>query len=465
MKNHNTKLKTFGALATAGLSLATFASASAWGPERDTFTMENPATYPTFNSITNNPTIGDERNFVRVGQINADVTDMTDEVEVLPGHQYLVYIYYHNNASATFNDSAHNHSGVALKTRLATSFSTVLTPTEKGKITATVSAENAKPASVWDEAYMTTKSNKIFMHYVDGSAKIRNDWGTNGWVMPSTLFTEDGAWLGLNALNGVIPGCEEYHGVVSYVLQADELGGSIDKSVSKDGTNFSESVNLAPNETATYQLQVTNTGDVALTNATIKDVLPAGLTLVPGSVKLRANASETWDQISDDIFGNGYNLGTIGTGNTIYIQYQVTAGADFDCNGTELSNKATLTYDSDKPEGETREDTTTITVKKTDCTPPPENLDDCTTNPGAPECQNCATNPNLEGCDELPNTGPLEIVMACLIIAGIAGGGYYLYRTKKTLKTVESDVKDGDKLDQNATSTDAEDNTKSDNDK
>ena len=55
--------------------------------------------------------------------------------------------------------------------------------------------------------------------------------------------------------------------------------------------------------------------------------------------------------------------------------------------------------------------------------------------------------------------------MACLIIAGIAGGGYYLYRTKKTLKTVESDVKDGDKLDQNATSTDAEDNTKSDNDK
>ena len=26
--------------------------------------MEKPATYPTFNSITNNPTIGDERDFV-----------------------------------------------------------------------------------------------------------------------------------------------------------------------------------------------------------------------------------------------------------------------------------------------------------------------------------------------------------------------------------------------------------------
>ena len=54
MKNHKTKLKTLGALTTVGLSLFTFASVSAWGPERATFTMEKPATYPTFNSITDN---------------------------------------------------------------------------------------------------------------------------------------------------------------------------------------------------------------------------------------------------------------------------------------------------------------------------------------------------------------------------------------------------------------------------
>lgn len=454
MKYHNNKLKTAGVLATATFSLATVASVSAWGPERTTFTMESPATYPTFNSITNNPTIGDERDFVRVGEIDAEVTDLKNEVEVVPGRQYLVYIYYHNNASATFNDSAHNHSGVALNTRLATSFSTVLTSNDKGKITATVSASNANPGSVWDEAYLTTKTDKVLLHYVSGSAKIRNDWGTNGWVMPSNLFTEEGALLGLNALNGVIPGCEEYHGVVTYVLQADELGGSIDKSVSKDGTEFGESINLAPNETATYQLAITNTGDVALTNATIKDTLPEGLTLVPGSVKLRANSSETWDTLTDDIFGNGYNLGTIGTGNTVYIQYQVTTGADFDCNGTELTNNVTLTYDSDQPEGETKEDTTTITVTRTDCTPPDEDLDDCTTNPGAPECQTCATNPNLEGCDELPNTGPLEIVMAAIIIAGIGGGGYYLYRTKKTLNKVNSTIVDGDSKTDSTTTAD-----------
>ncbi len=444
MKNHKKITKFLGVgIATLGVSLSYFASASAWGPERTTFTMENPATYPTFNSITNNPTIGDERDFVRVGEIDADVTDLKNEVEVIPGRQYLVYVYFHNNASATFNDSAHNNSGVAFRTRMASSFSTVLTPENKGTITATITAENSNPASVWDEAYMTTKTEKVLLHYVKGSAKIYNDWQTNGSVMPSSLFTEEGTLVGLNALNGIIPGCEEYHGVVTYVLQAEELGGSIEKSVSKDGTTFNESINLAPGEEATYQLIIRNTGDVALTNATIKDTLPEGLTLVSGSVKLRANSSTTWDELSDNIFGTGYNLGTIGTGNTIYIQYKVTANEGFDCEGTELTNNATLTYDSDQSSGETKEASTTITVKRTDCEEPEIPLDDCETNPSLPECQekNCKTNPEMEGCQELPSTGPLEIVMAIIIILGICGGGYYFYRSRKTLNKVENAAK------------------------
>ena len=65
----------------------------AWGPERETYTMEEPADYATFNSITNNPTLGDERDFVRVGEINPDKTTLGNEVEVVPGKQYTVYIY------------------------------------------------------------------------------------------------------------------------------------------------------------------------------------------------------------------------------------------------------------------------------------------------------------------------------------------------------------------------------------
>lgn len=447
MKNHiNSKTLSLGVL-TLGLSFISITSVSAWGPERATFTMESPATYPTFNSITNNPTIGDERDFVRVGEINAKVTDLKDEIVVSPGKQYLVYVYFHNNASATLNDSAHNNVGVALGTRMATTFSTVLTPAEKGTVFARITANNSNPEAVWDEAYMSTTTDKILLHYVLGSAKIYNDWKLNGSVMPSTLFTEEGALLGLNGLNGVIPGCEEYHGVVTYVLQAEELGGSIDKTVSKDGTSFGESINLKPGEEAYYQLAISNTGDIALTNAIVKDTLPAGLSLVPGSITLRANDSTVEEQQSDSIFTTGFNLGTIGTGNVVYLKYKVKAGDGFDCNGTELKNNATLTYDSDAKTGDSREDSVTITVKKEDgCEEPIPTLNNCETNPGLPECQekNCKTNPEMEGCQQLPNTGPVEIILAIIIVLGIGGGGYYLYRSHKTLNKAESVAK-GDK--------------------
>ena len=189
--------------------------------------------------------------------------------------------------------------------------------------------------------------------------------------------------------------------------------------------------------------------------------------MVPGSVKLRANESTVWEQLSDNIFGTGYNLGTIGTGNTVYIQYKVVAGSDFDCNGTELTNNATLTYDSETASGDSKTASTTITVKKSDCEEPDIPLDNCETNPGLEGCEkpepekNCKTNPEMEGCQELPTTGPLEIVIAIIIIAGLGGAGYYFYRTKKTLKTVENSVSGKDEIEESATKDDTTDDTSS----
>lgn len=347
------------------VNLICFATnASAWGPERPTFTMESPATYPVFNSITNNPTIGDERDFVRVGEIRSDVTSLKNEVEIIPGKQYLVYIYFHNNASATYNDAAHNRAGVAVRTRMSTFFPTVLTAGEKGKVSATITADNSNPTSVWDEAYFTTKTSKVLLSYVSGSAKIYNDWEANGSIMPSTLFTSEGTLIGLNALNGVIPGCEEYHGVVSYVVEAKELSGSIEKTASK--------TTIAPGEEVEFKLTIKNTGDVKLTNVVVRDSLPEGLTLVPGSVHLSANNSTTSDQLSDNLTATGYNLGSIGTGNTVYITYRAKAGDDFDCAGSSVTNTATLTYDSDQSSGDSRTASSTITIKKTDGCDEPE---------------------------------------------------------------------------------------------
>ena len=412
MKKANFIKKAGLALTLPILSLTPVTNVFAWGPERPTFTMAEPASYATFNSITDNPTIGDERDFVRVGEINADVTELKNEIEVIPGKQYLVYIYFHNDASSTFNDSAHNNVGVAVATRLSSSFSTIVTPDSKGTITGTITADNTNPTSVWDEAYMTTATDKVLLRYVTGSAKIYNDWDANGSIMPDSLFTEEGTLIGLNALNGVIPGCEEYHGVVSYVLQAEELAGTVEKTVSLDGANYSKEINVNPGDEIYYKLTIKNAGDVALTNATITDTLPEGLTLISGSVELSANDSTTKDQLSDNLISNGYNLGTIGTGNTVYITYRAKVGDDFDCNSLSLVNNAKLTYDSETETGDTDESTTTVYVQEDDCELP----------------------------DEIVDTGPVEIILAIIIIIGISGGFFYLWKTRRTLKTVEGVV-------------------------
>ena len=455
-----------GAITGAGVfsATATMGQANAWGPERPTFTMENPATYPVFNSITNNPTIGDERDFVRVGQINADVTELSNEVEIIPGRQYLVYIYVHNNASSTYNSAAEGRKGIAQYTRVSTSFDKVVTKDTKGTITGTVTADNSDPLSVWDEAYFTTTRDKVLLHYVDGSAKIRNDWGTNGSTMPSKFFSEEGAFIGLNGFNGLIPGCEEYHSVITYVLQADELKGTVEKSVSRDGENFqSEITDVAPGDEVTYKLTIKNAGDIALTNAVIKDNMPEKLTLVKGTTELWANNSDVKDKLEEgDITAGGYNLETIGTGNTVYISYRAKVAEDVNCAGVTLENAAKLVYDSDVASGDSSTAKAVVKTKNvctpdtpdtpTPETPEPEKPTPETPEPEKPEPDKPEPTPvptpedtpediPTETPSEIVNTGPLEITLAVVIVLGIAAGGFYYYRTHRVLKNTEEKVK------------------------
>ena len=90
---------------------------AAWGPERPSFTNEEPASYPVFNSIKNNAAVGDEFNFVRVGEADSDAP-YTDSVSIEAGKEYEVYIYYHNNAAGNLNDDG-NGAGVAKLVRVA----------------------------------------------------------------------------------------------------------------------------------------------------------------------------------------------------------------------------------------------------------------------------------------------------------------------------------------------------------
>lgn len=212
-----------GGMGAVLLSLVLAPTALAWGPERPTYTMSNPARSATFNSITDNAAVGDERDFVRIVEKNTG-QDYVSDIELEAGKQYEVYIYFHNDASATFNDKAHNYVGVARETRVSTNFPDELAAGEVGEVTGKITSTTTTPEAVWDEAYVKAKQ-AMTLHYVEGSAKIFNAWPSNGTVLSTRIFSDKGTYIGLasvnekSELNGVIPGCDQYSGSITYTIQ------------------------------------------------------------------------------------------------------------------------------------------------------------------------------------------------------------------------------------------------------
>ena len=431
---------------------------SAWGPERPTYTNKSPAPYATFNSITDSEAIRDERNFVRIREAGTDQT-YQDEIEIVPGKEYEVYIYYHNDAASDTNESGF---GMATNTKVSSAYPTTVNSSERGMISGIITwsyktpedPTNAKEGKVWDEAYVTTKSENVVLRYKTGTAIIHNGGTANGSVLPSNLFTEAGTPIGFNKLEGVLPGCAKYSGYITYTLIAESTTADFSKQVSLDGENWSENVTVKPGQIVTYQVILKNTGNTDLKNVIFKDVHDEGLSLYAGSTKVYDVNNVDGKQIDDILDISGHSFGDVAPDALVQIIYQARVGDDIAYCGKTLNNAILLSYNSE----DQGKDTASVTVS---CDTPVE--EDCTTNPNLEGCsqpeKNCKTNPEMEGCQELPNTGPLEVILAIVIIAGIGGGGYYLYRTQRTLKTVEDSVSgkvDSDKDDKNNEKTDKE---------
>ena len=478
MKTRTTRLKfALGTLICA--SFLCTGHVMAWGPERPTYTNDSPARYATFNSITDNAAVGDERNFVRVGEVGSS-TAYTDELEIVPGKEYEVYIYYHNDAASNTNSSGF---GIATNTHIASAYPVVLNPGDRGMVSGIVTwsyvtpedPNNAQTGTVWDEAYLTTKYDNVVLRYKTGTATIHNGGKANGSVLPTNLFTQEGTPIGFNKLTGTIPGCAEYSGYITYTLVAEKTSSTLEKKVSLDGKNWSNTVTAKPGSYVTYQVIFKNTGNTNMANVIFKDVHSEGLSLRSGSTKVYDVNNVNGKVIDDIIDISGYNTGTAAAGALIQIIYQARVSKDKSFCGQSLNNTMTVRYNTDG----SNESGANVIVSGEEPTD-----EDCKTNPNLPGCNNptdedCKTNPNLPGCTNSPDnpdnpdspddpdtpqeivrTGPLEIIMAIIIVLGIGFGGLYYYRTHKTLAIVKKQVSgNGNDTNQKTNSTDGNENS------
>ncbi len=320
----------------------------AWGPERATFTMEVPATYVTFNSITNNTSVGDERNFTRIRETGSSVWG--DKVTVQEGKEYTIRMYVHNNAASNLNLVATNvRASLNLPlNNYTTNF------TANGFI----SADNAKPNKVWDQVIVN--SDKEFRLQVVSAKYFNNVTGnTNGWDLGSDLFTANGAQLGYTSLNGKIPGCMQYAGYI--IVKVKPQFKEVPKHPSYDVIKTVDKAKANPSDTIEYTILAKNTGDQDLTNVVIKDSLPSQI--ASASVNVTSKNAH-----SGDIFNGGLVLSKLEVGETatIKITAKIKGAEALVCGENKLVNTVTSTSDQDKTEDRTDNNSATTTVDK-DC--------------------------------------------------------------------------------------------------
>ena len=262
----------WGVLATLVGVQNAVALETAWGPERETYTWAVPASKPVFNSIINNPSLGDERNFVRVREYTEDGTGtFEDYASAEAGKEYEVYVYYHNNASESFNADG---TGIAQNVRLKMEAPANLKAGETAVIKGTISwGTEGEMQEVWDTAFLEVTEDLTLSYNLEVGAVIHNQGTANGEVLDGAALFGDGVLLAYSKQYwGIVPGCNEFAGYVTFRLVAT----GVEAPAEEPEDEPEETPEEEPEEEAEETEEIVNTGPAEITLAVLI-VLFAGI--------------------------------------------------------------------------------------------------------------------------------------------------------------------------------------------
>lgn len=401
-KVRRTPLKISLLVAVIAAAVIVPASLFAWGPSRQTFTTAKPADYITFNSITDNPAQGDERNFMQVKESTASNSTYSDSISLAPGKEYTVFMYYHNNAAA-------NLKLVAEGTYAKAQIPAVVANGAKGvKAVGYIVSTNANPMQVWDDiAFSNNSGGDIALRFVPSSAHIYNQGAINGAILSDSIVT-NGAILGYNSLDGKVPGCNQYAGYVTFKLIAEQPNFLVEKQVRVAGsTSWSKSVEAKIGDTVEYQVQYKNTGTTTQNNVVLKDTMPSSIVYTAGSSVLKNNTYPAGTKVSDNIVtAGGINIGNYSSGSNAYMKLGAkVTDKGLVCGKNTLTNTVTAQTNNGS-----KSDSANVVVTKV-CPP------------------NTPVNPNTPS--HLPETGPADMLMSAAGIGTVSAAASYLIASRR----------------------------------
>ena len=424
-----TSRSVFGFVIALTFALVVSQTGLAWGPDRPTHTTADPANSAVFNSITDNPAYGDERNFIRLKDASLGDSAYADDTKIEPGKEYVAYIYFHNNASETYNSPQYNERGVAKDVKLRLALPATLKAGQRTGMTAYRSSSNTNPPEVYDDTFMTSTVDVNFK-YISGSATIHSFGAVNGQKLPDSVIT-DGALLGYDSLNGVLPGCNPYAGYVIARFIAEAPNFTVQKLASPTGQKkWAENIDAKVGDTVDFRIEYKNISTTQQDNVLIQDVLPKGLEYVKGSAMIFNTAHPAGTKTDDGITERGLNTGSYAAGGNVFLRFSAKVASNLDvCGANVLVNTASAMIESGK-----KTDTATVTVN-VECKP-----NEC--RPGIPEGdERCKDVPAVT---ELPSTGPREtFIVLTVLIAAVAFATYEVQKRRKARKAFAAHVAAG----------------------
>lgn len=351
-------------LAIVSAAIIVPAVAFAWGPDRPTYTMAHPADHVTFDSITDNPNYGDERQFMTVQDLTTGQT-LTHQTTLVAGHEYQFQIYIHNDAASNLNAS-----GVGIAKNVTVRAALPASVNGSDTADAFVDASNASPLEIYASASLTSNS-AVGLQYENGSAMLHTN--TQQVALSDSLITTGVKVGSPDIAANTWDGCLNYAGAVTFKVKAitpQQPNFTITKLVSKHGANqWASNYSAQPGETVDYAIEYKNTGNIVQNNVVLKDTLPAGETYVAGSSILGNSNTPSGQKIGDGITGGGVNIGAYAPGANGWIIFSAQVAPNDQlptCGPNDLHNIATAETDNGSKQG-----SADVSVTKTCTTPTP----------------------------------------------------------------------------------------------
>lgn len=369
------------------------------------------------NSITNSQ-IGDERNFVAAKVAGANVSAWDDEtIKVEAGKTYTVRLYVHNN-----NPNGEKAIATGVKTTVDMPQPAVVA---KSHTIVGYIDSNAEHGRISDGVTFVSDDN-VWLEFVNGSAVYDNNVGH---FQLSDEIKHSGALVGYDKMDGRIPGCYKYSGVVTFNVKVNKanVGAKLSKVVRKKGEKtWSESVNAKVGDEVEYQIEFVNLYADQVKNVMIRDILPTNVEYVKDSTYLYNSNYKNGVKLADNtVATSGINIGDYNNQGNAYVRFTgKVVDKTLDCGSNQLVNWANATIKGT----EVYKDDASVMVDKT-CTPDTPDTPETPETPGTPGTPSIGDTPT-----EIVSTGPGTIVSGAIGAGAIVtSAGYYLASRKKLM--------------------------------